>query len=40
MGATARLAIGDGAFVRADGVVACTGNVRWDEAQRRVRGSP
>jgi uncharacterized protein (AIM24 family) len=38
LGATARLAIGDGAFVRADAAVACAGNVRWEAAQRRVRG--
>lgn len=40
IGVTARLAITDGAFVRADAVVACSGVVRWDEAQRRVHGRP
>lgn len=40
IGSAARLAIADGAFVRSDAAVACTGNVRWEEAHRRVRGRP
>ena len=40
IGVAARLAITDGAFVRTDAVVACSGVVRWEEAQRRVHGRP
>lgn len=40
MGASARLAVDDGAFVRADAAVACAGRVRWEPAQRRVQGRP
>lgn len=40
LGAAARVAIGDGAFVRGDAAVACAGRVRWEEAHRRVRGRP
>ncbi|MES1204583.1 MAG: AIM24 family protein, partial [Pseudomonadota bacterium] len=38
VGSTARLAIGDEIFVRADAAVACTGSARWEAAHRRVRG--
>lgn len=38
--AAARLAVDDGAFVRADAAVACAGRVRWEPAQRRVQGRP
>ena len=40
VGAAARLNLDDGAFVRADAAVACTGRVRWELAQRRVQGRP
>jgi uncharacterized protein (AIM24 family) len=40
VGAAARLAIADGAYVRADAAVACSGVVRWEEAHRRVHGRP
>jgi Mitochondrial biogenesis AIM24/Tetratricopeptide repeat len=40
IGVAVRLAITDGAFVRTDAVVACSGVVRWEEAQRRVHGRP
>jgi len=39
VGAAARLSISEGAFVRADAVVACSGAaVRWEEAFQRQRG--
>ena len=39
VGAAARLSIADGALVRADAVVACSGaGVRWEEAFQRERG--
>ena len=38
VGSTARLAIGDEAFVRGDAAVACTGTARWEHAHRHVRG--
>jgi uncharacterized protein (AIM24 family) len=40
IGVAVRLAITDGAFVRTDAVVACSGVVRWEEAQRRLHGRP
>jgi uncharacterized protein (AIM24 family) len=40
IGAAARLAVDDGAFVRADAAVACAGRVRWEPAQRRAQGRP
>ncbi len=40
VGATARLAIGDEIFVRADAAVACSGAARWQGAHRRVQGRP
>ncbi|HEX2659368.1 MAG TPA: tetratricopeptide repeat protein [Polyangia bacterium] len=41
VGAAARLSIAEGAFVRADAVVACSGvAVRWEDAFQRERGRP
>ena len=40
MGPAARLAVDDGAFVRADAAIACAGRVRWEPAQRRAQGRP
>ncbi len=40
VGSTARLAIGDGVFVRRDAAIACTGSARWEDAHRHVRGRP